>query len=767
MKLQYPANLTTQLITALANMGPQYIPRTEHLDSNGSPLFTNRLIVEDSPYLIQHAHNPVNWYPWGQEAFDIAQKENKPIFLSIGYSTCHWCHVMEVESFDSLMIANILNQYFIAIKVDREQRPDVDSTYMTAVQVMGQRGGWPLNNFLTPAGKPFMGGTYFPQDNFKSLLLHVQELWTTRQDEVKAHASKVAEAVKQATSSQGIASSINDNASEAAAQQINTNHDNVHGGFGDAPKFPNEPQLAFLHQYALSHGDSESLNTLLHSLTTMALGGIYDQVGGGFHRYSTDNHWLVPHFEKMLYNQAQLARLYTEAYYLTGNSLYERVAKQTLDYVIKEMTAPGGGFYSATDADSEGEEGLFFVWSQQEITKLLTPKDTTLALDIYNVTEDGNFEEKNILHFSMPIDQYAKEHGIAYSTLVNQVDKIRQTLYETRKKRIPPLRDDKVITAWNGMMIAAFAKAAHIFDNEKYLQTAINAANFLLKNNQKDNVLLRTYYDGSASITASHEDYAWFIDGLINIYDTSKSPLWLEKAKELALTMESLFLDKVAGGFFMGIENPNTPLIVRPKDSTDGAIPSSNAVAAHNLVQLYQRTGDSHYKQLATQTLASFATQMEQYPQAFPYMLMALDKLNNGDQSNIHYGAQGALRIDSSATKTENNEQSVELHLSLQPDWHINSDKPLDDRYIPTRVLIADNTNWRITAIKYPKPTSKVLPFDKEALSLIEANSDILISVKINQDPATNFIPLIIEFQACNLERCLLKEQLLVNVPIH
>ncbi|NIN31188.1 MAG: DUF255 domain-containing protein, partial [Hydrogenophaga sp.] len=401
VKAPYPPALQTQLRAALAARGADYRPRTEHLLANGAPEFTNRLILQDSPYLLQHAHNPVDWYPWGEEAFARARRENKPVFLSIGYSTCHWCHVMERESFDSKAIARILNADFIAIKVDRERRPDVDASYMTAVTLLTGRGGWPLSAFLTPDGNLFFGGTYFPPDAFAEILSRVLELWQKNPALLFSESAKVAEAVASTMANRGTVKEVGASAIVAAVNATLERHDSLEGGFSEAPKFPSEPLLFLLLEHALRTGDEQALEAAETTLQAMARGGIYDQVGGGFHRYSIDPQWLVPHFEKMLYNQANLARLYTEAYRLTGHAGYQRIARQTLDYVLRDMTSPEGAFYSATDADSEGEEGAFFLWTPAQLRAVLGEQDAALAMALYGVSENGNFEGRSILHLPM------------------------------------------------------------------------------------------------------------------------------------------------------------------------------------------------------------------------------------------------------------------------------------------------------------------------------------------------------------------------------
>lgn len=495
----YSSELIQKLNVALISMGDEYRPRTEHLLENGSPLFTNRLILEDSPYLIQHAHNPVDWYAWSAEAFDRARRENKPVFLSIGYSTCHWCHVMERESFDNLEIARFMNEHFVSIKVDRERRPDVDSTYMTAVQLITGRGGWPMSSFLTPEGKTFYGGTYYPPDQFKQLLKNVKTAWREDQDELVQQADAISLEIQRHMATDKKTQRIGQATIDLAIQQILRRYDDMEGGFSTAPKFPNEAILFFLFDVATRYRDKVAMDAVLHSLQEMAMGGIYDQVGGGFHRYSTDPHWLVPHFEKMLYNQANLSRLYIKAYEVTGGINYARVARQTLDYVLREMTSADGGFYSATDADSEGEEGKFFVWSPEQIKTVLTVlEEADFAIDIFDITTAGNFEDKKtILNLPVSLHVYAQKKHLALQDVTQKLDEVREKLLAARNRRIPPLRDDKIVTAWNGMMITALANAADVFGEDHYLDSAIRTAEFIWSSlRNTDNTLWRSYLTG-------------------------------------------------------------------------------------------------------------------------------------------------------------------------------------------------------------------------------------------------------------------------------
>src|SRR6266705_4862078 len=518
---------------------------------------TNRLINETSPYLLQHAHNPVDWYPWGEEALQKAQQEDKPILLSVGYSACHWCHVMERESFENDDIAGLMNQHFVSIKVDREERPDIDNIYMQAVQALTGQGGWPMTVFLTPDGRPFHGGTYFPPGDrhygqqlmpgFPRILLSIADAYQNRRPDVEEQATQVADYLKQRSGSPlrgrpgspsgGIPLELLNTASRALAAEF----DPVHGGFGGAPKFPNTMSLELLlriHQHRQTgeidvRATRAELEMVEASLQHMANGGIYDQLGGGFHRYSVDAAWLVPHFEKMLYDNALLSRIYLHTYLVTDNPFYERIVEETLNYVIREMTSPEGGFYSTQDADSEGEEGKFFTWTAEEIETALLPEDAQLFMLYYDVTRAGNFEGKNILHVERDAESVADEALVNIETLQASLKRSREMLFQLREKRVKPGRDEKILTSWNGLMLRSFAEAARYLDRPDYLQVAINNAEFLLRELNRDGRLHRTYKDGRARLNGYLEDYTFLTDGLLALYEASFHPHWFVEAQRL------------------------------------------------------------------------------------------------------------------------------------------------------------------------------------------------------------------------------------------
>ncbi len=752
-----PASLQQQLQAALAAKGPEYQPRTEHLHPDGSPLYTNRLILEDSPYLLQHAHNPVDWYPWSPAAFDRARVENKPIFLSIGYSTCHWCHVMERESFEDAEVARFLNKHFVSIKIDRERRPDIDTIYMTAVQLMTGHGGWPMSSFLTLEGQTFFGGTYFPRAQFLDLLQRVEVAWREDRQGLEQQASRVAAQVRAATRSADAAGTVDDDAVHTAVVSLQRRHDSELGGFGAAPKFPSEPRYLFLLDEALRTGDDDTRDLIRFDLQAMARGGIYDQVGGGFHRYSTDAAWLVPHFEKMLYNQAQLARMYVHAWHLTGDAGLARVARQTLDYVLRDMTAADGGFYSATDADSPGGEGLFFLWTPEQMRTSLSPANADLAIDLFGVTEGGNFEGTNILHLPVSLSEFAARQDMPLAALLARVEDIRAVLYASRAQRTHPERDEKIVTAWNGMMIVALAEAAQILDEPRYRRAALRAGESQWEHSRRDNnKLWRARLDGRSSVAAVQEDYAWLADGFIHLYDLTGDLRWLERAEVLVATMNRLFWDDQVSGYFMNTDTVGIATMARPKDSSDGAVPSGNAVALHVLAKLGQRTGDEAYRRTANALLGTFADAINRSPAAYSYLLRGAQLLANGAAGPQQYAARGAIRM--SAHMQAN---TLVVDLVIRPGWHINAHKTLQEELIATVVgLEKPVPGWRPGAVSYPKPVLKTLGFLREELALYEGQVRITMNLQ-QTDPAVAgpLIPVALDLQACDDRVCLPPER--------
>ncbi|HZG63033.1 MAG TPA: thioredoxin domain-containing protein [Rubrobacteraceae bacterium] len=590
----------------------------------------NRLGQETSPYLLQHKDNPVDWYPWGEEAFERARGEDKPVLLSVGYSACHWCHVMERESFEDEETARLMNEHFVNIKVDREERPDVDSIYMSAVQAMTRHGGWPMTVFMTPDGAPFYGGTYFPpipsrgMPSFKQLLNSLADAYENRRDEVLTSAENVREYLQTATSASVPPTELSEGLLNDAASALVGEVDNRFGGFGGAPKFPQAMNLELLLRHYKKTGDRGALSGLELTCRQMANGGIYDQIGGGFARYSVDAYWLVPHFEKMLYDNAQLSRLYLEAYQATGEEFYLRIAEETLDYVARDMTAPEGGFYSAEDADSEGEEGKFYVWTPAEIEAVLQPEEARLATRYWDVTEQGNFEGKNILHVPRPSEAVAGEFGISPEELWEKIREIRPKLYAKREERVRPGRDEKVLAAWNGLMLRAFALAARVTGREDYRRIAVENASFLLEKLVVDRRLRRSYKDGRARFNGYLEDYACVADGLVELYEATFETRWLREAASLADAVLELFWEEEEGVFYDTAAD-HEKLVTRPRDVYDSAAPSGNSVAVDVLLRLSVLLDREDYRSRAETVLNGLSGAMSRVPGGFGRLLSALD----------------------------------------------------------------------------------------------------------------------------------------------
>jgi uncharacterized protein YyaL (SSP411 family) len=600
----------------------------------------NHLIDETSPYLKQHAHNPVDWYPWGPEALEKARKLDRPIFLSVGYSACHWCHVMEHESFEDPEVAKILNEHFVSIKVDREERPDLDQIYMSAVQMMTGQGGWPMSMFLTPDLQPFYGGTYFPPDDrygrpsFKRLLLALVEAWKSRRSEITQQASQITEHLKGVGGLPAAVEGSGDPATTELQPELVRNavsmlaraFDSRHGGFGSAPKFPHAMELRLLLRAHARFGIEEALRMARLTLDRMARGGMYDHLGGGFHRYSTDEHWLAPHFEKMLYDNALLTLTYLEAFQATGDGFYREVVEETLDYVLREMTSPEGPFYSTQDADSEGVEGKFYVWSAAEIESILGKESADLFEEVYDVTPSGNWEGHNILNQSKTLDQYARLRKIPEAELRASLAEARKKLLDTRNRRVWPGRDEKVLTAWNGLMIDAMAQAGMVLEKPVYCEAASRAADFILSRMRGPNGrLLRTYMASSEpKLNAYLEDYAFLLNALVSLYEATHAPRWIESALDLASVMIEQFWDSADGGFFF-TGRDHEPLISRSKDPHDSSIPSGNSMAVTGLLRLAELTGQKELHQKAEKTLQLFQGLMAELPSAAGQMLIALD----------------------------------------------------------------------------------------------------------------------------------------------
>jgi hypothetical protein len=595
----------------------------------------NHLINEKSPYLLQHAYNPVEWYPWGPEAFARARREDRPIFLSIGYSTCHWCHVMERESFEDPEVAALLNETFVCIKVDREERPDIDSIYMTVCRMLTGSGGWPLTIIMTPDQKPFFAATYIPKTSrfgrigMLELIPRIATLWREQREELTRAAERITAGLVSMQGSAG-GEGLEAELLERAARELSARYDDFYGGFGTAPKFPTPQNLLFLLRHWRRTGEERWLRMVEHTLQALRRGGIFDQLGFGFHRYSTDREWLTPHFEKMLYDQALLLLAYLEAHQATGKPLYARTAEEIITYMLRDLRDPGGAFHSAEDADSEGEEGKFYLWTVPEVRALLDEESASLFIEAYGLRPGGNFtaegggEGRNILHLPAPLEELARRKGMALEVLERRLESARKRLLAAREKRVRPHKDDKVLTDWNGLAIAALARAGAVLGKEEYMAAARQAAQFLLQKLRDDSGrLLHRYRDGSAEIPGQLDDYAFLTWGLIELYETTFEPEWLATALELSRVLEERFWDAERGGFYLTADDAEG-LIVRVRQIEEGGIPSGNAVAMLNLLRLARLTGDTHLEELAQRLGAGFSAEVARMPGAYTFLMCAL-----------------------------------------------------------------------------------------------------------------------------------------------
>ena len=608
--------------------GPAEIAK---LPNDGGVEF-NRLVFENSPYLLQHARNPIDWYPWGEEAFSKALEENKPVFLSIGYTTCHWCHVMEHESFEDEEVAELMNQDYICIKVDREERPDVDNVYMSVTQMMTGRGGWPMTVIMSPEKVPFFAGTYFPKSSMTQLIPHFANIWKKERSKVTEVGNAIMQSLNEMQANRA-GGDLNGTHLDACFQALLKDYDSQHGGFGHKPKFPTAHTLSFLLRYHKRTGKKKALEMVVHSLNKIHQGGVYDQVGMGIHRYSVDEKWLAPHFEKMLYDQALFAQANLECFQITKSDYFARITEEILSYVIRDMTSTEGGFYSAEDADSEGEEGKFYLWTASEVIEVLGNKDGTFFNETYQFEKEGNFLDEathqktgaNIPHLPRSLDEIAQEKNQSPQAFRTRIDSLKATLFDARKKRTHPQKDDKVLTDWNGLMISTFAQAAKALDQEKYLKIAQNAADFCLSKLRLPNGrLLKRWRRGKAGLPAHLEDYAFFSQGLLDLYEASFDIQYLKAAIELVDLTIIHFEDQENGGFFLTADDGET-LLIRTKEIYDGAIPSGNSVMALNLLRINKITGNKSYLTSAENLFSAFSGFIEKNPQGAEVLLHALD----------------------------------------------------------------------------------------------------------------------------------------------
>ena len=724
---------------------------------DGSWKWTNRLVHETSPYLLLHAHNPVDWYPWNDEALERAKKENKLIFLSVGYSTCYWCHVMEREVFSNPEIADMMNKDFINIKIDREERPDLDEIYMTATQLLTQRGGWPNSVFLTPDLKPFYAGTYFPptdmpgRPGFPTILDAVHEAWVTREAEVIESANQISDTIEMATSrgfTSLTAKPLDRSLITGALDYLRTSYSHAYGGFGNAPKFPSPANLELLISEYERVPDAALLKMVKHTLDMMAYGGMYDQIGGGFHRYSVDAKWLVPHFEKMLYDNAQLAKVYLRAYQLTQEPRYRRIAEEIFSFLFREMTSREGGFYSALDAETDAEEGKYYVWTADEIQKILGKKEAKRFGDVYGVQKGPNFEGKNVLY--MP-------EGTAAENTLKSIASARKKLLTARAKREYPLLDTKIIVNWNGLMIDALAYGYQVLGEKRYLTAASKATHFILNTMRKpDGELWHTYTAGVTKQDAYLDDYAFFVKGLLGLYRATGEEQWLNSAKALTDTMIQLFWDEKNGGFYYTRADAKH-LIVRTKKPYDSAIPSGNAVAVENLIGL-----GTDYQNYAERTLRTFAASMSQAPSSFMYAIFALNQyltLEEGLSSDTVSLVTATAQVKSKRGEILN----IELHLKIAAGWHVNANPVGQENLIPTTLTVDTDTPVEIVDVAYPKGRSARFEFSNESLNVYEGNLIVPLKLKSNHRRNTQ-VTLKLTYQPCNETECLLPQTL--NIPL-
>jgi len=716
--------------------------------------FTNSLINEKSVYLLQHAHNPVNWYAWNKEALEKAKKENKPIFLSIGYAACHWCHVMEKESFSNLDIAQLLNEKFVSIKVDRELRPDIDAFYGNAVMLMGGQLGWPMSVFLTPDSKPFYAGGYYTKADFEVLLQSISENWDRQEKNLISKADDIVASINANASLTGEALKIDVTQRNQAIKNLLSFVDDYNGGFGEGSKFPRESWLFLLLEHSYD-GDykNESWKALQLTLSKMARGGIYDQLGGGFHRYTIDPYWNVPHFEKMLYNQALLIRLYLRSNAIQPNDQYQNLAIQTLEFLINEMQDPQGGFYSSIDAESEHIEGKYYSWSKEEIDTVLTEEESKIAHEIYDIDKYGDIDnQENVLYIATSVNEYLSNHNISFEKLSDQLTNIRNKLLAVRNNRIKPSIDHKIIMAWNGLAITALAEASMHLNAPKYLASAIKSANFIWNNFQTDNAFYRINYMGVSEVAAQLDDYAYYIQALITLYDIDKDNIWLDRAVVLTNKMISIFWDHKNSGFYNVPIDQKAALPIRPKTAFDKTLPSGNSIAAQMLLRLAIRTGNTEYYQKAKGVLAAFSFSIEEVPSAYSGLLVTSHEIENGEKDLPIYAANGHIRIDALIKQNKPNKFELSLELNIDKKWHVNSNSPLDSSLIPLIISSGDKESIQLNGIVYPAHEIVNLGFSQAPLAIYQGHKLIKAKMIINQD--TNPV-LKLGLQACNDKICL------------
>lgn len=751
-------------------------------NADGSWRYSNKLLGETSPYLLLHAHNPVDWYPWGEEAFARARAEDKPIFLSVGYSTCYWCHVMERLVFSDAEIAALMNKDFINIKVDREERPDIDRIYMMATQLITQHGGWPNSVFVTPDLQPFFAGTYFPpkdahgRPSFPRVLGVMQQHWREERGKVLEIGEQLTEAIREMESGRELVAMAPDSVMVSRVlETIEGRYDAINGGFGGAPKFPPGMRLEWLMADAERFAGDAAQQIGLHSLQQMARGGIYDQIGGGFHRYSTDAEWLVPHFEKMLYNQAHLVRLYLRAYELTGQEHWRFIAEDIFRFTAREMTAPEGGFYSALDAETEAEEGKYYVWTEEQLA-LVLGEDADLFWAVYGLAPMPEGEGQ-VLFIETPWAEAADESALEISELRQRIEPLRQRILVARSKRIYPLLDDKVLTAWNGLMIEAYARGFEVLGQVEYRQAAERAADFVLDNlRREDGSLWRVHRLGASRHAGFLDDYAYFVRGLTVLHRATGEQRWLQAARELSDEMVARFWDGEAGGLFFA--EAGSELIVRSKSAQDSALPSGNAVAAHALLDLAELTGEVRYRNRAAQILHTFGGGMRAHPSASVHLVAAVERYlrsvaPNVQQSPLAHSVAGdslvKMRVELPGVLPKAGETfAVAVHLRVREGWHINANPSSGDLLIPTSLTLNADMPLGFGGVRYPPGRDYVFPALAETLSVYEGEVVLWADLLLPEKAAgtSGDMRLLVQYQACDEARCLSPTELIRRVRL-
>ncbi len=707
----------------------------------------NAMTKEASPYLRQHSRDLVKWNAWSKETLEKAKKSGKPVFVSIGYSACHWCHVMQEESFNNAEIAKLINDNFTPILIDREQRPDLDETYMLATEAISGQGGWPNNVFLTPSLKPFYGGVYFPPSDYVKLLGLIAADWANDRAAFELEAERISTILTSFFNRKSEAKELTAEVIKQAASKLVAQFDTFNGGIGTAPKHFNSPTLKFLLHMAGKPDGQAATEALVSTLTAIAKGGVHDHLTGGFHRYAVDNNWRIPHFEKMLYDQAQLAEVFTRTATLTGDPFMEKIARSTLDYVLADLTSPQGGFYSTRDADSEGEEGTFYIWSPEQLKTAIGTTDTQFIVENLGLVSEGEFAGKVVLHRNTDFDDKNQ----------TRFDDILKKLATARTKRIAPHRDEKIIASWNGLMISAFATAGQHFNDQRYRNAASKAAEFIWSSMRtKNGDLLRSYFEGKAGIVSTLPDYAFVAKAFIDTYDLTGDIKWLSRAEQLATKLETTFKDKKIGDYFFTATKQG---YARIKLRSDTALPSGNAVALVVAEKLSKRSLDPKYSRRAETIIAALSGDAVSDPRGGATTLASAGRYLRGETGAIQYAARGRVKVKATLNDTQT---QLRIHVKLAPEWHVNANKPFEKDFIPTRLTLKTTDGKQAPdRVKYPKLLSRKLGFNDRPLALFDSEFDLTVPLG---KPATSTVTSELTLQACNNEVCLIPETLTLKV---